>query len=247
MANKSILITGASDGIGYALAKEMAQRGFDLALTARRHERLEALRSEILSQHPDCRVEIAAMDVTASDTVEPILRTLQQALGHIDIVMANAGIARSGKVGKTALQQQLDVINTNLSGAIATVDAALRIFREQGHGHLVATSSVAAFRGLPRNAAYSASKAALSCFMEGVRAETYRENITVTVLHPGFIDTAINRDLDSRPFVIDVNKGAAMVADRIEARAKRACIPAWPWTIMGRVMQVLPTALIARM
>lgn len=247
MTGKSILITGASDGIGYALAGEMARRGYNLALTARRLERLETLRDRIVAEYPNCQVEVAALDVTHVDTVAAVLEQFQQALGTLDIVMANAGIARAGKVGKSDLQLHLDVINTNVQGAIATVDAALRIFRAQGHGHVVATSSVAAFRGLPRNAAYSASKAALSCFMEAVRAETVRENIAITVLHPGFIDTAINRDLDSRPFVIDVEKGARIVADRIESKVRRACVPAWPWSLMGRVLQVLPTALIARM
>ncbi len=247
MSKPSILITGASDGIGYALALEMASRGYDLALCARRRERLEQLKSEITQAVTDCRVEIAALDVTQTDQVLPVMQSLQQALGGLDIVVANAGIARAGKVGKSDLQIHLDVINTNVQGAIATVDAALRLFHEQGHGHIVATSSVAAFRGLPRNAAYAASKAALSCFMEGVRAENLKENIDVTVLHPGFIDTAINRDLASRPFVINVEKGAAIVANRIEAKSKRACVPAWPWSIVGRVLQVLPTAVIAKM
>ncbi|MDX1451736.1 MAG: SDR family oxidoreductase [Oleiphilaceae bacterium] len=247
MSKKNILITGASDGIGYALAQQMAKRGYDLALCARRIERLEQLKSEIRQQVPGCQVEIAALDVTHTAEVWPVIQSLQQKLGKLDIVVVNAGIARAGKLGQSDLQCHLDVINTNVQGAIATVDAALRVFREQGHGHLVATSSVAAFRGMPRNAAYSASKAALSCFMEGVRAETVNENIEVTVLHPGFIDTAINRDLPSRPFVIDVEKGARIFADRIEAKSKRACVPGWPWSLLGPVLKVLPTAAIAKM
>lgn len=86
------------------------------------------------------------------------------------------------------MEEHLKVIHTNVDGAIATLSAGLALFRQQGHGQLVGTSSVAAYRGLPESAAYSASKAALSTFMEGVRAETLGENIDVTVLHPGFID-----------------------------------------------------------
>jgi len=229
------------------LAFEMAARGYNLGLTARRIELLEALKQEIEARYAGCQVEVEALDVTHYDEVEPCLERLCERLGRLDIVLANAGIAKAGVVGKTPLEQHLSVIDTNVNGAIATISAALVIFRRQGFGHLVGTSSIAAYRGLPRNAAYSASKAALSTFMEGVRAETLNESIAVTVLHPGYIDTAINRDLASRPFVIDVEAGARCFADLIEKRVKRSTVPRMPWMILGPILRCLPTGLIAKM
>ncbi len=247
MSRPTIAITGASDGIGKALAFEMAARGYNLGLTARRLELLEALKQDLQQQFTQCQVEIEALDVTEYDQVAPSLERLCEKLGKLDIVLANAGIAKAGVVGKKPLEQHLQVIDTNVNGAIATLSAALVIFRRQGFGHLVGTSSIAAYRGLPRNAAYSASKAALSTFMEALRAETLRDNIDVTVLHPGYIDTAINRDLASRPFVIDVKQGARCFADLIEKRVKRSTVPRMPWALVGPLLRCLPTSIIARM
>ncbi|KZZ41195.1 hypothetical protein A3755_23815, partial [Oleiphilus sp. HI0085] len=206
--NKTIVITGASDGIGKALAWEMAKRGYDLGLSARRETLLQSLKAEIHKAYPEARIEIAPLDVTDTSQVDEVIKGFQSSLGRLDMIVANAGIARSGKAEIASLDDQLAVINTNLNGAIATVRAALKAFRTQGGGHIVATASVAGYRGLPRNAAYSASKAGLATYMEAVRLETLNDNVDVSVINPGFIDTEINRSLPSRPFVINVEQGA---------------------------------------
>lgn len=244
---KSIVITGGSDGIGKALAREMAKRDYNIGLTARRLNILKELKDDIERAHPSTKVSVQALDVTDYNAVEPALRTLHEELGCIDILMVNAGISRSGPVGVSDLAHQLSVIDTNVNGAIATLDGGLKIFREQGYGHLVGTSSVAAYRGLPRNGAYSASKAALSTLMEAIRIETMNENIDVTVLHPGFIDTAINRDLASRPFVINVERGAVMIADMIEKKVKRSTVPVFPWRFLAPIISWLPSKMIAKL
>ena len=247
MNNKSIVITGASDGIGKALAWVMASRGYDLGLTARRIGLLESLKTEIEKQYPSIKVAVKAMDVNDYEQQSSILESLHQQLGKIDILLVNAGIAISGKTGVMPLADQLAVINTNLNGAIATIDAGLKIFRQQGYGHLVGTSSVAGFRGLARNAAYSASKSGLTTFMEAVRVETLKENIDVTVLHPGFIDTELNRSLASRPFVIDVEKGAEIFANMIEKKVGESTVPKFPWNVVAPLLKVLPVSVVARM
>jgi len=247
MTNKSIVITGASDGIGKALAWEMAERGYNLGLTARRIGLLEILKDEIQKKYPAIAVCVQVMDVTDYEQQEVVLAALHQQLGKIDILVVNAGIAIAGKVGLMPLTDQLSVINTNLNGAIATVASGLKIFRQQGFGHLVATSSIAAFRGLSRNAAYCASKSGLTTFMEAVRVETYKENIDVTILHPGYIDTEINRSLASRPFVIGVEKGASIYAGLIERKVASSTVPQFPWNMVGPLLKVLPTSLIAKM
>lgn len=247
MSERRILITGASDGIGKALALELAKRGYHLALTARRIDKLTELKLDIEQRFPQIKVEVAAMDVGEIASLEPTIRALSEALGGLDIVMANAGIAYAGKFGESPLENHIEVIHTNVNGAMATLDAALRLFREQGYGHLVGTSSVAAYRGFPRNAAYCASKAALSTFMEALRAETHKENIDITVLHPGYIDTEINRAVPSRPFLIYVDKGAAVIADLIEKKVARSTVPVFPWNLVAPILRRLPTAIVARL
>jgi len=116
----------------------------------------------------------------------------------------------------------------NLIGAIATVDAAAAYFLDKGKGHIVGTSSVAAFRGMPRSSAYSASKAGFAIYLEAVRAELYKKNIDVTVLYPGYIDTPFNERLKSRPFLISVEKGAGIIVRLIEKKVKSSTVPVYP-------------------
>ncbi|HYW03524.1 MAG TPA: SDR family oxidoreductase [Gammaproteobacteria bacterium] len=245
---KSIMITGASSGIGRALALELARRGYALGLAARRAEALDALAGEIRQKHGErCTVETRPLDVTDYDAVPRVLGELADSLGGLDIVFANAGIGSEGRIGSGRFEEARRTIETNVIGAMATVDAATAYFLERGHGHVVATSSVAAFRGLPGSAAYSASKAALTTYMEALRAETWKRGIAVTVLHPGYIDTPINDMMASRPFLITADKGARLIADMIERRVPSATVPVWPWNVIGRVLRWLPTGLIARM
>jgi NAD(P)-dependent dehydrogenase (short-subunit alcohol dehydrogenase family) len=136
---------------------------------------------------------------------------------------------------------------TNVLGFMSTVDAALQHFRAQGRGHLVGISSVAAFRGLPGGGAYGASKAAVTNYLEALRAETRTSGILVTTLSPGFIDTPLNRGAKSRPFVIPVEKGGRLLVDLIERRVQTATVPAWPWALVARLLMVLPTAITARL
>lgn len=244
---QTMMITGASSGIGRAVAVEMARRGYDLALTARRQDALEALREEIRSVDPGRRVEVRTLDVTDYDAVPRVLGELAGALGGLDIVFANAGIALGGRIGGDAFGAHRKTVEVNTIGAMATIDAAVAHFRERGHGHVVATSSVAAFRGLPANSAYSASKAALTTYMEALRAEVYGEDIDVTVLHPGFIDTPLNDSLPNRPFLITLEKGARIICDLIERRVRSSTVPALPWAVVGRLLKVLPTRTLAGM
>jgi NAD(P)-dependent dehydrogenase (short-subunit alcohol dehydrogenase family) len=139
------------------------------------------------------------------------------------------------------------IVETNLVGVIATVDAAVALFRRQGGaGQVVGVSSVAGVRGLPGSGAYGASKAGVSVYLESVRAETHSEPITVTTIAPGYIDTPINQDMDDRPFLIDVQKGARITADLIERGVGYATVPRFPWTVIAPLLRVLPTAWLVR-
>lgn len=240
---KSILITGASSGLGEAMAREFARRGYRLALTARRVEKLEALQKELEKQSP--KVVVKALDVTQYDTVAPALEDIQQELGGLDIVVVNSGVGYDLPVGSDDFDKVRSTIDTNLTGAVATIDAAVRIFYRQGRGHLVGISSISAVRGLPGGGIYSATKSALSRYLEALKIEGLKKNIAVTNLAPGYIDTEMNRSLSSRPFLIPVDKGARIMADKIERKASFSYIPVWPWCLIARLLRMTPARLLA--
>jgi len=244
---KTVFITGASSGIGRALAMELARRGHDLFLTARRLDALERIRADVAAADPARRVQVRRLDVTDDGDVANAVAEAAQKLGRLDIVVANAGIGNSGRVGEGNLERARLIVETDLIGAIATIDAAVALFRRQGGpGQVVGVSSVAGVRGLPGSGSYSASKAGLTTYLESVRAETHGEPVTVTTLAPGYIDTPINQDVKSRPFLIDAEKGARIMADLIERGVGYATVPRLPWTVLAPLMRVLPDSLLAR-
>jgi short-subunit dehydrogenase len=243
---KAVFITGASSGIGLALAYEYAARGFDLALAARRVDRLEALKIDIAARHAECSVQIHALDVTRYEDVAATIAESQKQFGRLDIVIVNAGIGSRGRVGHGYFDKHRALIETNVIGAMATCDAAIDLFKRQGFGQLVVMSSVAAFRGLPGGSAYGASKAAVATYAEAIRAETYASNIKITTIFPGFIDTPINQDIPNRPFLITPERGAKIIADKIERGVQSAVVPAFPWALMKWLAKAIPTALLAK-
>ncbi len=245
--SKTILITGASSGIGKALSFEMARKGYRLGLMARNTAALESIREELSELPGSSQVVVAGLDVTDYTAVFDVIQDLARRLNGFDTIFINAGIGLGEKIGRGDFEKARKTIEVNLIGAIATADAAVQHFLEQGGGHIVGVSSVAAFRGMPRASAYSASKAGLATYLEALRAETLRKNIHVTVLYPGYIDTPLNDMLPNRPFVIPVEKGAAIIAKLIEKKVKRSTVPVFPWNIAGKLLRFLPTGIIARM
>ncbi len=242
---KRYLLTGASSGIGAALARVLASQGYDLALAARNTDSLHLLAAELKARF-DSKVVVLALDVTDFSAAQTVISQAQAALGGLDGFIANAGIALAGKVGGGQFDKARRTIDTNLTGAMAGLDAATELFRSQGHGHLVALASVAGKRGLPRNAAYSASKAGLIAYMQGLQVELRGKPIATTLILPGFIDTPLNQDMPSRPFVIDVEKGAALIAKHINKRSQCAYVPGWPWALLGPLLPLMPAAVMAK-
>jgi short-subunit dehydrogenase len=243
---KTVFITGASSGIGKALAGELAGRGYDLFLTARRIEVLEELAAELRAEHAGREVSVRSLDVTDVADVGAAIGEAAERHGGLEIVVANAGLGSTGLVGHGKVERERAVIETNVIGAIATVDFAVELFRRQGYGQVVGITSVAGFRGLPTSASYSASKAALHTYLDAVRVETHADPITVTALAPGYIDTPINQDMPNRPFLIPVDKGAQIAADLIEKGVGHATVPRMPWTLMRPILKVVPNGLLAR-
>ncbi|HNL79835.1 MAG TPA: SDR family NAD(P)-dependent oxidoreductase [Agitococcus sp.] len=243
---KNVVITGASSGIGAALAKAFASQGYNLGLAARRLDKLETLARQLEDQY-SIKVAITELDVQDDSQVAPALSHLAQQLGQLDIVIANAGITGARRSGNGNLAIDKAIFQTNLIGAIATLDAATKIFLAQGHGQLVGMSSFSAFSPLPTSAAYSASKAALTNYMNAMRLELLSKNIKVTVIHPGFIKTDIAPHMDKYPFVIEADAAALQMLAAIEGQKANVIIPALPWKIAKGILQLLPDNLTAKM
>lgn len=241
---RCILITGASSGIGEGLAREFARRGYGLAIAARRLDRLEALAPRLLAAGA-AQVVTIALDVADTDAIEPAVQRAAAQLGRLDVIVANAGVGPLTPAGRGKLPLMRETININLTGAIATIEAALPIFRTQGSGHVVGVTSVAGSKGLPGFGAYSASKAGLHRYLQSLRAELRGTPVVVTELAPGFIDTDINRNKGARPFLIDADRGAAIMARMIERQVGKRWVPVLPWTIIAQLLKILPAAVLA--
>lgn len=243
----SVVITGASAGIGKALAFEFASRGYAVGLTSRRLTVLEELREEIQQKHSGARVEVQALDVDQTESVEHALGELFERLGGVDVVVVNAGVNKLTKVGHDDLADELSLVQTNVLGAIATIHAATRHFKTRGGGHLVGVSSLAALSAIPQQAAYCATKAALSMYLDGARLELERFGIEVTTILPGFVQTEIVPDMQRFPFVVSANKAAAEIVTAVERGVDEAVVPAFPWKFVRPLLGRIPKSLARRL
>ena len=246
---KNILITGASSGLGEGMAKEFARMGRNLALCARRMERLEALRDELLAINPDIRIWIRPLDVNDYDQVFEVFNAFREDMGHVDRIIVNAGIGKGQPLGTGRFDANRQTAETNFVASLAQMEAAMAIFRDQNDGHLVAVSSITAFRGMPKNVnTYGATKAGLASLAEGLRVELIksRSPIKVTTLLPGYIRTEINEKVKNTPFIVDAETGCKAMVKAIERETSEACVPSWPWTPLSHVLKRLPERMLAR-
>ena len=245
---KNILITGASSGLGAGMAREFAKKGRDLALCARRTERLEELKNELLTLNPAIRVSIKALDVNDYEQVFIVFREFAEEFGGLDRIIVNAGIGKGRPVGTGYFWANRQTAETNFVAALAQCEAAVEIFRQQQHGHLVMISSMSAMRGMPGNiTTYAATKAGVAALTEGIRADLLRTKIKVTTLYPGYIRSEINEKVKNTPFMVDTATGCRAMVAAIEKEKAEACVPAWPWSLMGVAMRNLPLKLVARL
>ena len=248
MTRQNILITGASSGLGYTMAKQYAAQGRNLALCARRLDLLENLRDEIKTINPDANVFIRELDVNNHDQVFEVFHAFNQDMGQIDRVLVNAGMGKGASLGTGYFEANKQTAVTNFVSALAQCEAALEIFRAQNHGHLVTISSMSGVRGFRRAlTVYAATKAALSNLSEGIRVDLLGSPIKVTTIHPGFIRTEINQKVKTVPFIVSAEVGCRAILNAIEKEGANYYVPSWPWAIMCRLMKLAPLSLIAKM
>ncbi len=242
---RSVLITGATRGLGKNLARHFAARGYRLALTGRKQEDLDRLGTELTGQAADIVLE--TLDVSDFDAIAGVLQRCAQRLDGLDIIVINAGVGFTTPAGKGHFELIRQTIDINLTAAIATAEAAVELFRDQGHGQVVGISSVAGARGMRGQGVYCATKAGFSRYLQSLRAETRGDSIVVTDLAPGYIDTDINRSAPSRPFLVTAEHGTKIMADLIERQVSFRYVPPWPWTVVAQVLKWLPDSVVAKM
>jgi short-subunit dehydrogenase len=244
MTRQKILITGASSGLGAGMARAFAAKGRDLALCARRTDRLDELKAELLERHPGITVAVAALDVNDHERVPEVFAELSGELGGIDRIIVNAGIGKGAPLGSGKLWANKATIETNLIAALVQIETAIEMFKRAGGGHLVLISSVAGNRGVPGvKAAYAASKAGVSSLGESLRAEYAKGPIKVTVLEPGYIESEMTAKSETTMLMVDNETGVNAMVAAIERERGRAIVPSWPWVPLVALMKVVPTRL----
>src|SRR5690349_12702041 len=243
------LITGASSGLGAEMARQLAARGQDLALCARRTERLESLRDEIVAANPGRRVELRALDVLDDDAVFAVFRAFRDDFGTIDRVIINAGLGKGAPLGTGRYDANKQTAMTNFVAALAQTEAAMEIFRAQKRGHLVMISSMSAVRGMPKAlTTYAATKAGVAHLAEGLRTELHGKPIKVTVLYPGYIASEMNdRNPNPSPMLASTEKGVRAMVSAIEKEKDSARVPTLPWAPLGMVMRHAPMPLFKKL
>ncbi|HWV39871.1 MAG TPA: SDR family NAD(P)-dependent oxidoreductase [Vulgatibacter sp.] len=234
-------ISGASSGIGAALAERLAARGVEVILSARRQDALEALAARIRASGGAARVE--PLDVSDPVATTEALLRIDDEVSGIDLVVANAGVGGSRWAGKLRWEDCAQTLRINVDGAVASLLAVLPRMVERGRGHLVGISSLAGYRGMPASAAYSASKAFLMVFLESLRVDLRDTGVFVTDVRPGFVRTPMtDRNRFHMPFLMQVGDAAERIVAGIERRRQLVTFP-WPLAAATRLARIVPPGL----
>lgn len=236
LAERVVWITGASAGIGAALARELALHQAKLVLSARRVDRLEALAQEIANVGAPEPL-IAPLDVTDFESHSKVTKQVLGACGRIDVLVHNAGISQRGSAVDSDLSVVQRLIDVDLIGPISLTQAALPSMLSHGRGHLVVVSSLVGLFGTPKRSAYSAAKHGLHGYFESLEAELYDQGIRVTMVCPGFIKTeltyhALTAD-GSEQGTMDRAQAQGMPAEECARRIVRAIVKQESLVLVG--------------
>jgi short-subunit dehydrogenase len=237
-SNKVVLVTGASSGIGRGLAVELARRGASVGLLARRAATLQEIVAEI--EAGGGRALALPADVTDANALRQAADTLRTKVGPIDVLFANAGVGGTVHAAKLEPEEFAGVIDVNVKGVVNSVTAVIGDMIKRGQGQLVVISSLAAYRGLPKSAAYCSSKAAVSAFFESLRLDLHGSGVDVTIIHPGFIKTPLTAGRQARlPWLMEVGHAVNKILKATEARKKSYAFP-WQLATIVRAGIIMP-------
>ncbi len=224
---KNTLISGASAGLGAGMARILASQGHNLALTARRIERLDELKAELEAAHTGITVSTHRMDVNDADSVFAGFADAIAAHGHLDRVIVNAGLGKGARIGTGGFKANSETVVTNVLGALAQAEAAMEHFYERKSGHLVMISSVSAMRGMPSTmATYAATKRMVAHLAEGIRMDLVGRkglDISVTTIFPGYIESEMNDMAEQQsPLIVRTEEGCQAMVKAIVKEVEEA-------------------------
>jgi len=236
-----VWLTGASSGIGESLVYELVNRGARVAITARRLEVLEAIRARIAAKGGD--VQCFVGDVCDLERMKKIVSEIEEQMGPIDLAIPNAGTHIFTVPEQFNSKEYLELMQLNFGGMLHCIEAVLPKMLSRGRGAIAPVASLAGYRGLPRAAAYGASKSAMIHFLESIRFHLVRKGITISIVNPGFVKTPLTDKNDFRmPFLVDSDRAAQIICDGIKRGRREIAFP-FPFNWVLKVARVLPDPL----
>lgn len=243
-ASQMAVVTGASSGIGWALAKVLAAEGCKVGLVARRRDKLDQLAAEI--QKAGGTAAVAAADVGDRGQTLQAIGEVSAALGPVDLLIANAGVGMPTQLEPINIADIEQMFRVNLMGVIYALEAVLPEMLRRGSGHVAAISSAAAFKGLPGESAYCASKAAVNSYMEGLRIQLHGRGIHVTTICPGFVRTPMTEVMNTpMPFCLEADDAARRIVRALKRKRKLYTFP-WQIAVLMRLARLLPDWMLAK-
>lgn len=238
VAGKCVWLTGASSGIGEALVFELAARGARVAITARRGDVLESIKAKVPSAHGEVRCFPG--DVCELTQMKEIVARVEREMGPIDLAIPNAGTHVFTVPEAFNSDEYLSLMQLNFGGMLRCIEAVLPGMLGRGRGYLAPVASLAGYRGLPRAAAYGASKAAMIHFLESIRFHLKTKGITISIVNPGFVKTPLTDKNDFRmPFLVDAQQAAKIICDGIARRKREIAFP-FPFNWVLKIARMLP-------
>jgi len=238
------VVTGASSGIGWALAKVLAAEGWKVGLVARRADLLTTLAGEIRAV--DGTAAQASADVGDRQQTLAAIHALAAELGPVDLLIANAGVGKPTLLNPINIADVEAMIRVNLLGVVYSIEAVLPSMLERRSGHLAAMSSLGSYKGLPGESAYCASKAAVNTYMEGLRIQLRSRGIAVTTICPGFIRTPMTAvNTSPMPFLLEPDEAARRMVRALNRKQKVYNFP-WQMNWLMKLVAWLPDWAVAR-
>ncbi len=239
-SGKVVLITGASSGIGEALAEALARAGAKLLLVARREEVLRGIAKRLRAAQAE--VEVFPGDVRDARQMGEAVACAVRTWGRLDIVILSAGLGVYQRITEFDPVPAGDLIAVNVNGVINGVGAALPVMLKQKSGMIVGISSLAAHFSTPLSAAYSASKAAVSNFLTGIRMGSQRHGVNVLIVEPGFIRTPMTEGNKRMPFLLEASQAADRIIRAIRSDKRLLRFPL-PMAMLVKLITLLPSSL----
>jgi short-subunit dehydrogenase len=243
-ANQVAVITGASSGIGWSLARRLGAQGARVGLIARRLDRLTALADEV--RRAGGTAALAEADVADREATVAAVRSVAGQLGPVDLLIANAGVGAPTTLEPFNVGDVEKMFRVNVLGVVYSIEAVLPQMLERKKGHIAAVSSLAAYKGLPGESGYTASKAAVNNFMEGLRIQLRDRGVAVTTICPGFIRTPMTEINEFHmPWLLEADEAARRILRALERKKKVFNFP-WQTTLLMKATRWLPDWLVAR-